>query len=76
MPEEIVRPKPAWKMLGVGHTKFEEDFAPRLDKVYLGPKSVGYTMSSLQRLIAELVAESANAPAITPAPNKRRKVSR
>ena len=48
-----------------GHTFFDEQIAPRLQKVRLGPRLIGFTESSIQKLIAELIEESA---AITPAP--------
>ena len=69
--EVIVRKPEARRQIPVGKTKFEEDIV-RLDKVYLGPRCVGFTQSSINRLIAELIAESAGAPKIVPAPNKQR----
>jgi hypothetical protein len=59
----------------VGKTKFEEDIAPRLEKIQLGPRCVGFTESSVDRLIKELVTESATAPQFVPPPNKKRKVA-
>jgi hypothetical protein len=70
--EVIVRKPEARRQIPVGKTKFEEDIVPRLDKVYLGPRCVGFTQSSINRLIAQLIAESAGAPKIVPAPNKQR----
>jgi hypothetical protein len=72
VPEQIIRPKAAWTLLGVGHSKGEKDFAPRLVKVRLGKRGVGYTQSSIERLIAELIAESADiVPAPLPRPRKQ-----
>jgi hypothetical protein len=48
-----------------GHTTFDEKIAPRLQKVRLGPRLVGFTESSIEKLIAELVEESKT---IVPAP--------
>lgn len=60
--ERIVRKPEARGRFSVGHTKFDEDIAPRLDKVQLGPRAIGFTESSIDRLIAELIAESATLP--------------
>ncbi len=69
---EIILKKPeVRRQIPVGKTKFEEDIAPRLEKVYLGPHSVGFTQSSVDRVKAELIAASANAPKIVPPPNRR-----
>jgi hypothetical protein len=70
--EKIVRKAGAIARLGVGHTLFEEKFAPRLTKVQLSERAIGYTESSIDQLIAELIAESADAPKIVPEPNTRR----
>jgi predicted DNA-binding transcriptional regulator AlpA len=59
MTERILRKPEVRSRVPVGKTKFEEDIAPRLDKVYLGPRCVGFTESSVERLIKELIAESA-----------------
>jgi hypothetical protein len=48
-----------------GHTFFDEKIAPRLTKVRLGPRLIGFTDSSIERLIGELIEESKN---IVPAP--------
>jgi hypothetical protein len=74
MSEQILREPAARSMLGeVGRTKFRDDFRPRLQVVKLGPKAIGYTASSVQRLIGELIAESGDAPVFDPEPNKRRR---
>jgi hypothetical protein len=70
MSDQLHRPRGARGIFSVGKTKFDKDIAPRLDKVILGPRAIAYTDSSIQRLIRELVAESANAPKIVPAPNR------
>ncbi len=72
MSERILRKPEVRRLVPVGKTKFEEDIAPRLEKVQLGPRCVGYTESSVQRLIHDLIAETATAPKLTPAPNKQR----
>jgi hypothetical protein len=59
MTESILRKPEVRRRIPVGHTKFEEDIAPRLDKVFLGPRCVGFTESSVERLIKELITESA-----------------
>jgi hypothetical protein len=69
-PKRLLR-KPAVKLrFPVGNSKLEEDILPRLDKVYLGPRCVAYTESSVDRLYDELVANGANAPKFVPEPNK------
>jgi hypothetical protein len=63
---EIIRKKAeARARFPGGHTFFDEQIAPRLTKVRLGPRLIGFTESSIQKLIAELIAESAD---IVPAP--------
>jgi predicted DNA-binding transcriptional regulator AlpA len=57
-PERILRKPEVRQRIPVGKTKFEEDIAPRLDKVQLGQRAVGFTESSVNALIAELIAES------------------
>jgi hypothetical protein len=57
----------------VGRTKFRDAIAPRLVRVQLGPRCVGFTLSSVQKLIGELVDETPNAPKLMPAPNLRRR---
>jgi predicted DNA-binding transcriptional regulator AlpA len=59
MPRKIVRPREAQSRLGVGHTKFYEDFVNtgRLRLVRLGPRCVGAVEDELDALIGELVAE-------------------
>jgi hypothetical protein len=69
MSDQLHRPRKARGFFDVGKTKFEEDIAPHLEKVILGPRAVAFTDSSIQRLIRELVAESASAKKIIPSPN-------
>jgi hypothetical protein len=57
--ERIVRKAEARRRIPVGKTKFEEDISPRLTKVQLGPRAVGYLESSVDRLIDQMVEESA-----------------
>ncbi|HEY4982611.1 MAG TPA: hypothetical protein VII24_11920 [Pseudolabrys sp.] len=61
----------------VGATKFAEDILPRLDKVYMGPRSLRLTGSSIARVTEEIIAESAAVAATTPPiPQAKRKVQR
>jgi predicted DNA-binding transcriptional regulator AlpA len=57
MPRRIIRPKEAQKRLGVGHSKFYEDFvnSGRLRLVRLGPKSVGVIEDELDAFIDQLI---------------------
>jgi hypothetical protein len=71
-PKRILRKPEARQRIPVGKTKFDEDIAPRLDKVHLGPRCVGFTEDSVDRLVDELIAESANTPDFVPAPNRKR----
>jgi hypothetical protein len=71
---EIILRKPEVRaQIPVGKTKFEEDIAPLLDKVYIRKRTVGFTQSSVDRVKAALIAASANAPPIVPPPNRRPK---
>jgi len=56
MPKRVVRLNVAQKRLGIGHTKFREDFlnSGRLRIVRLGPKSCGVIEQELDALIDEL----------------------
>jgi predicted DNA-binding transcriptional regulator AlpA len=56
MPRQILRPKEAQRRLGVGHTKFYEDFigTGRLRLVRLGERSVGVLEHELDKLIDQL----------------------
>jgi len=56
MPKRVVRLKIAQRRLGIGHTKFREDFIDtgRLRVVRLGPKSCGVIEQELDALIDEL----------------------
>jgi hypothetical protein len=60
----LVRPKEAQKRLGVGHTKFWQDFVAtgRLRLVELGPRSKAAVEDELDDLIAELIAERDEKP--------------
>jgi predicted DNA-binding transcriptional regulator AlpA len=69
--ERILRKPEVRNRIPVGKTKFEHDIVPRLDKVHLGPRCVGFTESSVERVIGELIADSASAPDFVPAPNKK-----
>jgi hypothetical protein len=71
---EIIRRKAeARGRFGVGKTMFDEQIAPRLTKVRLGPRTVGFTDSSIEALIGELIEESAD---IVPAPTPRKQSGR
>jgi predicted DNA-binding transcriptional regulator AlpA len=70
---EVLLRKPAvLRQIPTGRSKFEADIAPRLTKVRLGPRAVAFTQSSVDRLIGELIAESAAAAPIVPAANRAR----
>jgi hypothetical protein len=61
----------------VGKTKFGEDIEPRLDKVYIGPRTLRLTGSSIARVTEEMIAGSAAvAAAAPPIPTTKRKVQR
>jgi hypothetical protein len=67
-PKRIVRPKEAWKKLGCGHSKFEEDYRfhtpddpfvpgtdiPRVKAIPLGQRNVGFLDNDLDELIDAL----------------------
>jgi predicted DNA-binding transcriptional regulator AlpA len=59
--QRILRKAQVRDRIPVGKTKFEEDIVPRLTKIQLGPRAVGYLESSVDRLIDELIEESAAA---------------
>lgn len=67
--ESLVRRKNAMALFGVQHTFFDEKIAPRLDRVQIGGKAVIFTMSSIQRVIGEMIEETGNAPKRVPPPN-------
>ena len=69
----LVRPTPARMRFGVGKTKFMQDIAPRLQRVQIGPRATSFTDSSIEALIQEMAAETANMPKVMPAPNLRRR---
>jgi hypothetical protein len=60
----LVRPKEAQKRLGVGRTKFYQDFVGtgRLRLVGLGPRSKAAVEDELDDLIEELIAERDEKP--------------
>jgi predicted DNA-binding transcriptional regulator AlpA len=66
--ERIVRKAEAPYTFGVGRSKFDADIAPRLQKVRLGKRCVGFTQSSIERVLAEIVAESSSVTA-SPVPS-------
>lgn len=69
--KRILRKPEARQRIPVGKTKFEQDIVPRLTKVRLGPRCVGFTEDSVDRVVDELIAESATIPDFVPAPNKK-----
>ena len=70
MSERILRKREVQHRIPVGKTKLEEDILPRLNRVALGPRYVGFTETSVDRLIKQLILESATAAPIVPAPNR------
>jgi hypothetical protein len=72
--ERLLRKPEARRCFSVGKTTFEERIVPRLDKVYVGPRTVTFTQTSVERLMEELKAESAAiAAAAPPVPVAKRK---
>jgi predicted DNA-binding transcriptional regulator AlpA len=70
--ETIRRKAEARGRFGVGKTTFDEKIAPRLTKVRMGPRMIGFTESSIERVIGELIEESADvAPAPMPVPKRK-----
>ena len=59
MAKRILRPKEIYHRLGVGKTKFWQDFVAtgRLKLFRLGPRSVGATEDQVDALIDEMIAE-------------------
>jgi hypothetical protein len=63
-------------IFNVGRTHFYDLIEPRLEKVRLGDRAVGYTDRSVERVQGEMIAEGAAAPrparitktAISPSP--------
>jgi len=60
--ERILRKPEVRERIGIGKTMFEESIAPRLTKVQLGPRAVGFTESSVNRLIEEMIAATGTIP--------------
>lgn len=58
--KKILRPKEAQKKLGIGRTKFWDDFVNtgRLRKIRLGPRAIGFLESNVDAVIDALVAAS------------------
>jgi hypothetical protein len=65
MPRTIIRPREAQRRLGVGQTKFYEDYVAtgKLKLVRLGPRAVGVVEDELDRFIDELPDARPTAPA-------------
>jgi predicted DNA-binding transcriptional regulator AlpA len=71
MSKRITRPKEGYHRLGCGHTKFWEDYVlndpddpfvpntkiPRLKRIPLGPRNIGFLDSEIDELIDALAAE-------------------
>jgi hypothetical protein len=64
-PKRLIRPKEAWTRMGIGHTKFYEDYinTGRLRLLQLGPKSTALFEHDLEQVMAEL-PEAPRGPAI------------
>ena len=60
----LIRPKEAWQRLGIGKTKFDQDFIQtgRLRFVQIGPRSVGVVEHELDAVIDEMIAARDAAP--------------
>jgi predicted DNA-binding transcriptional regulator AlpA len=63
MRRRIIRKPEVLKRLGIGRTKFEEDYRRRLRSVRLGERAVGYVEDEVDALVDELIAarDEANA---------------
>jgi predicted DNA-binding transcriptional regulator AlpA len=61
-PKRIIRPKEAWNRMGIGHSKFYEDFVNtgRIRLVRLGARAQGVFEHELDALMEELAAERDN----------------
>jgi predicted DNA-binding transcriptional regulator AlpA len=70
----FIRPKEAMRLLGVGHTKFWQDYVGpgRLRAVRLGPRSVAYPSDEVNALIDAMIAERDAQPAKLPRPARNR----
>jgi hypothetical protein len=56
--ERIIRRTPTRvEYFGTGESQFDATIAPRLTNVALGKRAVGFTLSSIQRVIQEMIAE-------------------
>jgi predicted DNA-binding transcriptional regulator AlpA len=53
--QRLLRASEARARFSVGKTMFAEDIAPRLVRVQIGPRAVGYTESSVNRLITQMI---------------------
>jgi len=55
-PRRIIRPKEGWTRLGIGRSKFYEDYVGtgKIQLVRLGPKSVGLFEDNLEEVMAAL----------------------
>ena len=75
--ESLLTKLEAQNLFKVRKTKFSEDIQPRLDTVYVGPRSPRFTRSSAERLMEAFIAESAAvAAAAPPVPVNKRKAQR
>jgi hypothetical protein len=76
--ETLLTKSEALGIFKVRKSKFAEDIQPRLETIYVGPRSPRFTRSSAERLMEALKAESAAvAAAKPPVPvNPKRKAPR
>jgi predicted DNA-binding transcriptional regulator AlpA len=56
--EQIVKRNQARKLFAVAESTFDEVIAPRLERVQLTQRAVGFTSSSIDRVMAEMIAEA------------------
>ena len=54
----ILRGKEAAKRLGIGKTKFDDEFRPRLREIPLGERAFGFLEEDVDALIDQLIAQS------------------
>jgi predicted DNA-binding transcriptional regulator AlpA len=73
----LIRPKEAMRVLGIGHTKFHEDYITtgRLRAVRLGARSVAYPSDEIDALVNELIAKRDTQPPRHPKLLRRRVAS-
>jgi predicted DNA-binding transcriptional regulator AlpA len=72
MGERLLRRPAVLAKIPIGRTALEQRYilTGKLKKIQLGPRSVAFTESNVDAVVAEIIAESDNVPAIMPTPNQ------